>query len=202
MVSSYLRIKNIEKEEVLKKLKEAKARFLGTSLEKQLRFRLDQSEKFQNKNIGPFKGSSWLTVNFKDGVSTIEINESDFEGKQKDHTLLNVDDFIKATKMILAAMPKNEYDYLEIKKDIYWYGGATIIIEEIPALNSTLILSGSSKKSLLEIKKKLKIKGVAEPNFNLTTAERYYTLRGVEYDLIKTVLKRNFQKSLKKHDLK
>ncbi len=199
MTPSHLRIKNVEKEELLKNLKLAKARFIGSTLEKQIRFKIDQSEKFQNKNSGAFKGSSWLTVNFKNGVSTIEIEESDFEGKQKDHSLLNVDDFLQATKMILATMPKNDYDYLEINKSIYWFDGATIVIEDIPALKSTVILSGSTKKNLLEVKKKLKIKGTAEPNFNLTTAERYYTIRGVEYDIVKTVLKQNFQKTLKKH---
>ncbi len=199
MNTSNIRIKNIEKEELLKNLKLAKARFLGSTLEKQLRFKIDQSEKFQNKNSSNFKGSSWLSINYKNGVSTIEIEESDFEGKQKDHNLLNVDDFLQATKMILTMMPKNDYDYLEIYKEIYWFEGATIVIEDIPALKTTVILSGSSKKSLLEVKKKLKINGTLEPNFNLNTVERYYTVRGVEYDIIKTVLKKKFQNTLKKH---
>ncbi|MEM0201071.1 MAG: hypothetical protein QXD23_01570 [Candidatus Micrarchaeaceae archaeon] len=196
MTLSYIRIKNVEKTEAIKKLKESKAKFLGNSLEKQLRFKLDQSEKFQNKNIDKFKGNSWLTVNFKDGVSTIEIDESNFDGNQKDHSALNVDDFLKATKMVLTMMPKKDYDYIEIKKDIYWLDGVTIVLEELPALKSTIIFSGGSKKILLELKKKLKIKGTLEPNFVFNTAEKYYSMRGVEYDIVKTILKKNLQKSL------
>ncbi|MGC8479742.1 MAG: hypothetical protein ACP5M9_03705, partial [Candidatus Micrarchaeia archaeon] len=192
-----IRIKDIDKKEISKRLHEEKAKFLGSSIYREIRFPMSQSEKFKNKNKTPFTGSAWLKVNFSDGASSISLEESDFEGSNKEHSELKVDNFFNAVKMLMKAMPNHDYDYIEIKRDIYWLNGINIILEELPVLGCTAILTGKSKKELLSIKKALNVKGIIEPNFNINSVERYYGIRGVDYDLIKIAFKRKLEKELK-----
>ncbi len=192
----YLRIKNVEKKDAEEKLKKSKAKLLSSTIEKQIRFRLEPSVKFQNKKNTVFNGNSWLTINSREGSSTIQMEESNFEGTKSDKSEVKIDNFFNAAKMLISAMPKNDYEYVEISKTIYWFDGATVLIEELPLLHCTIIISATSKKKLDEIKEKLKINGTIEPNFNMSNAERYYRIRGIDYDIIKTVLKKKLNKEL------
>ncbi len=192
----YLRIKNVEKKDAEEKLKKSKAKLLSSTVEKQIRFRLEPSLKFQNKKNTVFNGNSWLTINSREGNTTLQMEESNFEGTKSDKSEVKIDNFFNAAKMLISAMPKNDYEYVEISKTIYWFDGATILIEEMPLLHCTVIISATSKKKLDEIKEKLKINGTIEPNFNMSNAERYYRIRGIDYDIIKTVLKKKLNKEL------
>ena len=192
----YLRIKNVEKKDAEGKLKKSKAKLLSSTVEKQIRFRLEPSIKFQNKKNTVFNGNSWLTINSREGNTTLQMEESNFEGTKSDKSEVKIDNFFNAAKMLISAMPKNDYEYVEINKTIYWFDGATILIEEMPLLHCTVIISATSKKKLDEIKEKLKINGTIEPNFNMSNAERYYRIRGIDYDIIKTVLKKKLNKEL------
>ena len=192
----YLRIKNVEKKDAEEKLKKSKAKLLSSTVEKQIRFRLEPSIKFQNKKNTVFNGNSWLTINSREGNTTLQMEESNFEGTKSDKSEVKIDNFFNAAKMLISAMPKNDYEYVEINKTIYWFDGATILIEEMPLLHCTVIISATSKKKLDEIKEKLKINGTIEPNFNMSNAERYYRIRGIDYDIIKTVLKKKLNKEL------
>ncbi len=192
----YLRIKNVEKKEAEEKLKKQKAKLLNSSVEKQIRFRLEPSVKFQNKKNSVFNGNSWLTINSREGSSTIQMEESNFEGTKSDKSEVKIDNFFNAAKMLISAMPKNDYEYVEISKTIYWFDGTTILIEEMPLLHCTVIISATSKKKIDEVKEKLKINGTVEPNFNMSNAERYYRIRGIDYDIIKTILKKKLNKEL------
>ncbi len=192
----YLRIKNVEKKDAEGKLKKSKAKLLSSTIEKQIRFRLEPSIKFQNKKNTVFNGNSWLTINSREGNTTLQMEESNFEGTKSDKSEVKIDNFFNAAKMLISAMPKNDYEYVEINKTIYWFDGATILIEEMPLLHCTVIISATSKKKLDEIKEKLKINGTIEPNFNMSNAERYYRIRGIDYDIIKTVLKKKLNKEL------
>ena len=192
----YLRIKNVEKKDAEGKLKKSKAKLLSSTIEKQIRFRLEPSIKFQNKKNTVFNGNSWLTINSREGNTALQMEESNFEGTKSDKSEVKIDNFFNAAKMLISAMPKNDYEYVEINKTIYWFDGATILIEEMPLLHCTVIISATSKKKLDEIKEKLKINGTIEPNFNMSNAERYYRIRGIDYDIIKTVLKKKLNKEL------
>ncbi len=192
----YLRLKNVNKQEAIKKLKALNAKYLSTETQLQMRFKLEQSKHLQNKIHSKLPGYAYLTLNSGKNTPSITFEEGDFEGKDTEQIAVNVDDFFKAAKVLIKTMPKNDFDYTELNREIYWYDDTTIILEEMPSITSVIILSSPNKKKTEEVRKKLGIKGTLEPNFNIKSAERYYTLHGVDYDIVKTIFKRRLHKKL------
>ncbi len=183
---------NVDRDEVLKKLKDLKAKMRSKRISKSVTFEIEPVAGPRALGLGS-EYDTWMRIN-SDGDKTILTlrHIPALRRLPREHTIA-VHDFFTAVKIARMILHGVNYSYLEIERESYGVDNCTITLVQRPYMNCELEISAHSKKHALEFFRSFGIKGDISPAFNVPESV-YYKLRGLDFDMIR----RQYNKKLEK----
>lgn len=146
-----IEILDIDKKQVIKRLNELGAKYLGKSRFKRIEFMLDG-------DIG--SGHSWVRVRTdgKDTTITLKEMEAEKDFGTMGEWEIKTNKFLDAVK-IMSKITDSKLVYFENDRDAYILENTYITIDKWPEIPVFLEIEAPSIKKLKEMYKRLKIKG-------------------------------------------
>lgn len=179
-----LTVYDIDREEILRKLKECGAVFVGKYHFKTVNFQLETVN--QIKSLGIDKDdekyyTAWIRIR-TDGTSTTLTLKEQYGSTimKRNEYEVSVDDFLKTIKIIMKLKPTMQYTYIESEREEYKLGLVVIDINKRQKLPYSIEIEAPSKVLVDETYRKLDIK--KEPMKNVAVNDfEFYRLFGVDY---------------------
>jgi len=194
-----LSIYDINRDDIIRKLKECNASFVGKYHFKTINFQL--KTKGAIKSLGISKEdemyyTAWIrvrtdgtktTLTLKEQYSTTILKRSECE--------VEVSDFLTTVKIIMKLIPNAQYDYSESKRDEYRLGDVIVDINKRPYLPYSVEIEGPTQEQVMKTYKKLDIK--KEPMKSIAVPDdEFYKLFGVDYEKVRKEYKEKLEKML------
>ena len=194
-----LTVYGIDREEVIKKLEECKAVFVGKYHFKTVNFQLEtkgtiksleaskEDEKYYTAWVRVRTDGKRTTLTFKEQYGTTILKRNEYE--------VEVSDFLKTVKIIMKLIPNARYNYTESEREEYKLGEVTIDINKRPYLPYSIEIEGPTQELVMETYKKLDIKKKPMKSIAIPD-EEFYKLFGVDYKIVSKEYKEKLEKML------
>ena len=174
---------NVERKEVLKKLKGLKAKTHSKYVSRNIIFEVDTPEG-SALNEGERRHNTWMRISDDDGrVSMMLRHMPSPRGPPAEH-VIGVNDFITAVRIARAVLHAINYSYLEISKETYDIDGRIVTIIQWPYMQCELEITGRTVTDAMKLYKELGIKGEISHRLDVPHSV-YYRLRGLDFDMVR-----------------
>ncbi len=191
-----LRVINVDRAAVLRRLKQLKAKSLSKYLSRSVTFELEP-EKGNSSLDNERKYNTWLRVSTAGQKTTLSLKDVPTPRRLPMEHRVEVDDFFQTVKIIKAVLHGVDYSYMEIDKESYGINKCTVTITQWPYMSCELDITGPSTKEIMALYRDLGIKGEISHALNVPESV-YYKLRGFDYELIKQHYKNKLEALLPK----
>ncbi len=181
--SNVLRIVNIDKDEVLKKLKDGKAKMHSKYVSRSVIFEIDTAQS-NALNESEKRYNTWMKINDDNGSVSIQLRHMPSPRKLPVEHIISVSDFITAVKIARAVLHAVNYSYIEVGKETYDLDGRSITIIEWPYMKCELSIEGKSTADAMKVYRELRINGTISHKLDLPHSV-YYRLEGLDFDNIR-----------------
>jgi len=194
-----LTVYDIDKDEIIKKLIQCEAIFVGKYAFKTVNFQLGTKGTIKSLEVSKEDEkyySAWARVRTDGKMTTLTLKE------QYGTTILkrmeyevNVDDFLKTIKIVMKLSPSSQYVYTESEREEYKLGNVIIDINKRPYLPYSIEIEAATHDLVMETYKKLDMK--KEPMKSVAVADdEFYKLFGVDYKIVSKEYKEKLEKML------
>jgi hypothetical protein len=178
-----VRVINIDKAEVLNRLKHLKAKAHPRYISKSVTFEVSAGNT-DYLNESEKKRSMWMKISEDNGRTIIVLRHVPSSKQMPKKHTINASDFLTAVRISKLILHGIDYSYLEIKREPYSADGCTITIVERPCLKPEVEISSLTKAMAMKMYRKLGIKGEIGLGVNVPESV-YYKLMGFDFEMVK-----------------
>lgn len=182
-----LTIYGIDKGELVERLRQLNATFIGKYDFKTINFQFETKGSIKSLDTSEDDEqyySTWVRIRTDGSRTTLTLKEQHGTTISKRMEFeVEVSDFLETVKIMMKLLPTKQYVYIESERDEYKLGSVTIDINKRPYLPYSIEIEAESEELVREAYRKLGIK--KEPMKSLAVSDsEFYKLFGVDYEQV------------------